>query len=989
MASRPDASPADRPGRAGSPVDSHSPRVVLIPEGLDSLPSLPYPSLVVSRKGPLVPAPNRDSSASFASTNRTSTADSVFSNSRISTVSVSTSVRPDSVRQWSLDSAPPSAISPWEEKRKDSFDSGYAFFCTFCGLPFPSKAEWRSHEVESHGDDAKFPCRACGASYTQISSLVTHLFEAHDTKTPYLQHGDSEPATSRRTWGCGFCASPLSSHADYLDHIGNHFDKGRERDQWQHGAVIKALLNQPNLREEWANLVREQEASMGAKLRPQWDPQASLPLQTILESCGPLTDCPRSLVELALNTAECKLETIINGQVITHGDHTRITRPHAGTSGLARLAEHVVLSPENIHNDIASALDRANPLPSTSAMSTSPPDIVRPIASSSSPFSLRLAERAARSGEPRPKILAKIEETSTSHPNPNPESVSGPSDTSHQGVAAPRQTPLRRVESDWNLGLLTPGHGSLGSTEANVIRPRTASPYRAFRLPAEGDLDASSRRLGQVLRPGTPSDLSPGAHSTFGEWPTVYRDTATSSRRTPSGSSFLSARTADYPRSNDHSASDYVSDDSVSEPDSWPEFTGRPECVRMWARVYQQKVERIMGLLWERYNHDWDALINKCVGEQSNNYSHATENRGQEQNLAPSNYPTGHSLQPNFRRRISDDKEEDDEMEDYRPNSSQSKSSTSPKQRYACPFRKHDPDVYNLQDHHICALRSWESVSRMKEHLYRRHCKVYCPRCKQTFRRASELEAHEMLPQACEISRKNPPADITGKQEKQLRSKRYATRYQTEKEKWEEVYRLLFPGEPVPSPYPELAPDIQPVAPESRNNLNFQLFLLSEMPQIFRQTAATHHGRYLDDNESLTMESINNILKESITRAFQDWEATGGTVPQTYTPNSILQSSSISASPSLPMTTQTLPITTQEALPVVCQTSGYEDVQQQQGFAYWPVQINSIPLDVSGMGAFDTDPGFTEQQTFPPSAPFGMGGFQHDYNSGGGHDAWL
>jgi len=57
-----------------------------------------------------------------------------------------------------------------------------------------------------------------------------------------------------------------------------------------------------------------------------------------------------------------------------------------------------------------------------------------------------------------------------------------------------------------------------------------------------------------------------------------------------------------------------------------------------------------------------------------------------------------------------------------------------------------------------------------------------------------------MQPEGCEVRSRNPPADITAKQEKQLKSKRYATRYQTEEEKWREVYRLLFPGEPVPSP---------------------------------------------------------------------------------------------------------------------------------------------------------------------------------------------
>jgi len=45
------------------------------------------------------------------------------------------------------------------------------------------------------------------------------------------------------------------------------------------------------------------------------------------------------------------------------------------------------------------------------------------------------------------------------------------------------------------------------------------------------------------------------------------------------------------------------------------------------------------------------------------------------------------------------------------------------------------------------------------------------------------------------------PADINAQQEQQLKSKKYTKRYQTEEEKWREVYELLFPNEPIPSPY--------------------------------------------------------------------------------------------------------------------------------------------------------------------------------------------
>lgn len=87
-----------------------------------------------------------------------------------------------------------------------------------------------------------------------------------------------------------------------------------------------------------------------------------------------------------------------------------------------------------------------------------------------------------------------------------------------------------------------------------------------------------------------------------------------------------------------------------------------------------------------------------------------------------------------------------------------------------------------------------------REHLYRKHCKVHCQRCKQVFRKQSELAAHAMRPESCRLREGNGPADISAQQELQLKSKKYASRYQSEEEKWREVYRLLFPGEHIPSP---------------------------------------------------------------------------------------------------------------------------------------------------------------------------------------------
>jgi hypothetical protein len=87
-----------------------------------------------------------------------------------------------------------------------------------------------------------------------------------------------------------------------------------------------------------------------------------------------------------------------------------------------------------------------------------------------------------------------------------------------------------------------------------------------------------------------------------------------------------------------------------------------------------------------------------------------------------------------------------------------------------------------------------------REHLYRKHYKTHCQRCKQTFKDAHALAAHEMAAAACEVLDMAPPCEITTYQEKQLRSKKHTTRKQSSREKWEDIYRLLFPNEKIPSP---------------------------------------------------------------------------------------------------------------------------------------------------------------------------------------------
>ncbi|KAJ4261523.1 hypothetical protein NW762_006950 [Fusarium torreyae] len=132
------------------------------------------------------------------------------------------------------------------------------------------------------------------------------------------------------------------------------------------------------------------------------------------------------------------------------------------------------------------------------------------------------------------------------------------------------------------------------------------------------------------------------------------------------------------------------------------------------------------------------------------------------------------------------------------------KTPTSP--RLACPFYQHDQERYRST--RSCCGPGWESVHRVKEHIFRRHVlpENQCPRCFETFDTGEVLFEHSRAGVRCEVRSQNPQEGINQSQWKQLhaRAKKASRRShprKVEEERWKEVYRIIFPGEEVPSPY--------------------------------------------------------------------------------------------------------------------------------------------------------------------------------------------
>jgi hypothetical protein len=87
-----------------------------------------------------------------------------------------------------------------------------------------------------------------------------------------------------------------------------------------------------------------------------------------------------------------------------------------------------------------------------------------------------------------------------------------------------------------------------------------------------------------------------------------------------------------------------------------------------------------------------------------------------------------------------------------------------------------------------------------RAHLYRHHRIFQCQRCKGLFLNQNVLDEHILALQGCEPNLVNLAEGITADIEKRLRCRKKTHPHQTETERWNEIYQILFPAAVLPSP---------------------------------------------------------------------------------------------------------------------------------------------------------------------------------------------
>ncbi|KAJ4335654.1 hypothetical protein N0V95_008835 [Ascochyta clinopodiicola] len=145
------------------------------------------------------------------------------------------------------------------------------FACTFCDKALKSKPYWKSHEEEFHEQRLTWRCPDCEQIFH-----AGKRFREHHTKLHGCEHckqpRESGQPTSRKAspcvkkyeivmhdkdaWGCGFCASLLTTWEERCEHIALHFEeKGGAK--WNFTNVVLGLLKQSDAALAWNTLLTQ------------------------------------------------------------------------------------------------------------------------------------------------------------------------------------------------------------------------------------------------------------------------------------------------------------------------------------------------------------------------------------------------------------------------------------------------------------------------------------------------------------------------------------------------------------------------------------------------------------------------------------------------------------------------------------------------------------------------------------------------------------
>ncbi|KAI6780670.1 uncharacterized protein J7T54_001174 [Emericellopsis cladophorae] len=121
--------------------------------------------------------------------------------------------------------------------------------------------------------------------------------------------------------------------------------------------------------------------------------------------------------------------------------------------------------------------------------------------------------------------------------------------------------------------------------------------------------------------------------------------------------------------------------------------------------------------------------------------------------------------------------------------------------RLSCPFRKRNPNRFNVRDHHSCAMTYFPKFAELRQHIFKQHKRdeqsaFVCDRCNLDFASQKEFRFHQRLPreQICEIADHDPESGIDEPTSRKLMSRKRANGASPDIQ-WREIWNILFPDD--------------------------------------------------------------------------------------------------------------------------------------------------------------------------------------------------
>ncbi|KAH7348989.1 hypothetical protein BKA65DRAFT_272017 [Rhexocercosporidium sp. MPI-PUGE-AT-0058] len=232
---------------------------------------------------------------------------------------------------------------------------------------------------------------------------------------------------------------------------------------------------------------------------------------------------------------------------------------------------------------------------------------------------------------------------------------------------------------------------------------------------------------------------------------------------------------------------------------------------------------RIVDLLMGGHSQTFDApdsrYIKRCAeGSARSNYDTA--------NTAKAGSPQSSNLQP--KRKVGNGNPADEGYDEEGTQGKRMKLNSEDSDphnsnvRWACLYHKHNPTVFGRQNdrrYSACDNMGFKDIPHLKEHLYRAHYqRNKCPRCKNLFE-ARAFKSHIENAQGCQ-----PRSEFEGNTDigfshvfaVGIKVKKPCATLEEGKARWTEMYRGLFPNEPVPaSPFVSAGDEVQTIGSQS------------------------------------------------------------------------------------------------------------------------------------------------------------------------------